>query len=149
MPDTISRREAAASEFAELICADPAWLRAEFEAIVATCFDDAPLHGDAPGAPGAIPSGAKREHGNGGISREVIAHAQIIEVAFTRTGSGPAALSGGGAGCPRRPPVRQPEVEKIRRHGNKKTEQTRDRPSPAERAGRRAARKENGGAWSC
>ncbi|WP_370936484.1 hypothetical protein [Amycolatopsis sp. cg13] len=49
MPDTISRREAAASEFAELICADPAWLRAEFEAIVATCFDDAPPHGDAPG----------------------------------------------------------------------------------------------------
>ncbi|GAA1026756.1 MULTISPECIES: hypothetical protein [Amycolatopsis] len=49
MPDTIGRRDAAASEFAELICADPAWLRAEFEAIVAFGFGDAPLHGDTPG----------------------------------------------------------------------------------------------------
>ncbi|WP_116206521.1 hypothetical protein [Amycolatopsis circi] len=48
MSDTISRRDATAGEFAELICADPAWLRAEFEAIVATSFGEAPLPGDEP-----------------------------------------------------------------------------------------------------
>ncbi|ATY12760.1 hypothetical protein CU254_21585 [Amycolatopsis sp. AA4] len=42
MPDTISRQDATAREFAELICADPAWLRAEFEAIVSAGFGDVP-----------------------------------------------------------------------------------------------------------
>ncbi|MGW7537872.1 hypothetical protein [Amycolatopsis sp. NPDC054798] len=43
MPDTISRRDATAREFAELVCADPAWLRAEFEAIMAASFSEAPV----------------------------------------------------------------------------------------------------------
>lgn len=42
MPDTASRHDAVAHEFAELICTDPAWLRAEFEAIVTTGFGTAP-----------------------------------------------------------------------------------------------------------
>lgn len=40
MPDTISRQNSTAREFAELICADPVWLRAEFEAIVTAGFGD-------------------------------------------------------------------------------------------------------------
>ncbi|GAB3384582.1 hypothetical protein ATK30_7645 [Amycolatopsis echigonensis] len=42
MPDTASRHDAAACEFAELICADSAWLCAEFEVIVTTGFGAAP-----------------------------------------------------------------------------------------------------------
>lgn len=41
MPDTISRQGATDREFIELICADPVWLRAEFDAIVAA--DGAPV----------------------------------------------------------------------------------------------------------
>lgn len=43
MPDTISRQGATAREFVELICADPVWLRAEFESIV-TAAVLPPLH---------------------------------------------------------------------------------------------------------
>ncbi|MGW4396633.1 hypothetical protein ACWEHA_15195 [Amycolatopsis nivea] len=34
MPDTISRQGATDRAFIELICADPVWLRAKFEALV-------------------------------------------------------------------------------------------------------------------
>lgn len=40
MQDTT--RHAATSDFAELVCADPAWLDAEFDAIVAANFADVP-----------------------------------------------------------------------------------------------------------
>ncbi|MEV0074224.1 MULTISPECIES: hypothetical protein [unclassified Amycolatopsis] len=41
MPD-ITRREAVTSGFAELVCADAAWLRAEFDAIMSANFDAFP-----------------------------------------------------------------------------------------------------------
>ncbi|MET7998309.1 hypothetical protein ABZU76_46310 [Amycolatopsis sp. NPDC005232] len=41
MPDT-TRREAVTSGFAELVYADPAWLRAEFDAIMTANFDVLP-----------------------------------------------------------------------------------------------------------
>jgi hypothetical protein len=41
MPDKIAR-SAAADGFAELVLADPAWVRAEFEAIVAANFGPPP-----------------------------------------------------------------------------------------------------------
>ncbi|WP_406633650.1 hypothetical protein [Amycolatopsis sp. WGS_07] len=43
MPDTISRQGPTAREFADLICADPVWLRAEFDAIVAASFGGIPM----------------------------------------------------------------------------------------------------------
>jgi hypothetical protein len=45
MPDTT--RAATAGEFTELVCADPAWVHAEFDAIVAANFDCSP--------PGRVP----------------------------------------------------------------------------------------------
>ncbi|WP_409464181.1 hypothetical protein [Amycolatopsis sp. GA6-003] len=65
MPDTISRQDAAAREFAELICADPGWLRAEFEAIVSAGFGEAPafppLRGNdsRPQYPAEVPAGRR------------------------------------------------------------------------------------------
>jgi hypothetical protein len=41
MPDKIAR-SAATDGFAELVLADPAWVRAEFDAIVAANFDPPP-----------------------------------------------------------------------------------------------------------
>jgi hypothetical protein len=41
MPET-TRHAAVSSEFAELVCADPAWVHIEFEAIVAANFDCVP-----------------------------------------------------------------------------------------------------------
>jgi hypothetical protein len=41
MPDT-TRHTAAINEFAELVCVDPDWLRAEFDAIMAANFGVCP-----------------------------------------------------------------------------------------------------------
>lgn len=61
MPDP-TRRMAADSTFAELVCADPAWLRAEFDAIIAASFptvppprDEAPSQGSPDRAAGPAP----------------------------------------------------------------------------------------------
>ena len=51
MPDT-TRYTAANSGFAELVCADPAWLRAEFDAIIAANFPSPPP-GPTPPRPGS------------------------------------------------------------------------------------------------
>lgn len=63
MPDTT--RPTTAGEFTELVCADPAWLHAEFDAIVAANFDcpppgrvrpprpDRPVPATAPRSPSA------------------------------------------------------------------------------------------------
>jgi hypothetical protein len=50
MPDT-RRPSSASSEFAELVCADPDWVRAEFDAIVAANFDPSPPHQRRPPRP--------------------------------------------------------------------------------------------------
>jgi hypothetical protein len=50
MPDTM-RPPSASSEFAELVCADPDWVRAEFDAIVAANFDTSPPHQHRPPRP--------------------------------------------------------------------------------------------------
>ena len=51
MPDT-TRDTSAISGFAEQVCADPAWLRAEFDAIMAANFPSPPP-GPAPPRPGS------------------------------------------------------------------------------------------------
>ena len=63
MPET-TRPTSAAAEFAELVCADPVLLHAEFEAIVAANFPTPPL-GERPprgesGAPTRVPAGLAR-----------------------------------------------------------------------------------------
>jgi hypothetical protein len=50
MPDTMSP-SSASSEFVELVCADPDWVRAEFDAIVAANFDPSPPHQRRPPRP--------------------------------------------------------------------------------------------------
>lgn len=50
MPDTM-RPSSASSEFAELVCDDPDWVRAEFDAIVAANFDPSPPHQRLPPRP--------------------------------------------------------------------------------------------------
>jgi hypothetical protein len=50
MPDTM-RPSSVSSEFAELVCADPDWVRAEFDAIVAANFDPPPPHQRRPPRP--------------------------------------------------------------------------------------------------
>jgi hypothetical protein len=50
MPDTM-RPPSASSEFAELVYADPDWVRAEFDAIVAANFDPSPPHQHRPPRP--------------------------------------------------------------------------------------------------
>ncbi|WP_037365198.1 hypothetical protein [Amycolatopsis orientalis] len=63
MPDAIGRTDATAREFAELVCADAAWLRAEFEAIMAAGFGPEPVlpplpgNGSRPPNPGGVPAG--------------------------------------------------------------------------------------------
>lgn len=47
MPDT-TRREAVTSGFAELVYADPAWLRAEFDAIMTANFEVLPPYPPRP-----------------------------------------------------------------------------------------------------
>jgi hypothetical protein len=50
MPDTM-RPSSASSEFAELVYADPNWVRAEFDGIVAANFDPSPPHQCRPPRP--------------------------------------------------------------------------------------------------
>jgi hypothetical protein len=49
---TLSTREADA-EFADLICTDPQWLRAEFDALISASFSEPP--GPPPPAPPRVP----------------------------------------------------------------------------------------------
>ncbi|KDN22958.1 hypothetical protein [Amycolatopsis rifamycinica] len=64
MPDRITRA-AAADGFAELVLADPAWVRAEFDAIVAANFGPPPPPAPAarrgrPRPPGAVGAPRRR-----------------------------------------------------------------------------------------
>ena len=68
MPDKIAR-SAAADGFAELVLADPAWVRAEFDAIVAANFDPplpplpAGRHRPGPPRPAAVLGAPRRRPG--------------------------------------------------------------------------------------
>ncbi|MFF5989941.1 hypothetical protein [Prauserella flavalba] len=59
MPEP-TRRSGTTGEFAELLCADPDWVRAEFDAIVAANFDHVTPQPPARPGPARPPAGEDR-----------------------------------------------------------------------------------------